>query len=606
MYIKRITKKQWLIIALAGVLLLTLIGIFCFFSGDAADPGKNPQSGENDNQKTSVTELIDSVKGIKNEIKLLLRDIKNEDMDSARTRATHISGTITAVRKPVDQAASLLGGTVPVLRDIQNLLDTAEMAMAEMLQPAIDLMEAHPLSQLKVEDGFNTRLLGHYIDFAESVMPKVEIVLEQLSAIDLSFLDSSGEIAGYLDTANELMEFYHSNPEILPMIKSMMGAEEDRLYVMAVQSPAEIRASGGFPGSIGTIRIQDGVLTLGDFKSVTYMLSAATPKEIRITQEERQLFHYLSGIQTPRDSDLCPDFERVGHIWALAYEAKNHEPVAGVISVTPHIVERLLAVMGTEIELSDGLVINGENAMKVLQHDVYYKYFGRSAVGNGNAASDLIFAEAAQKTMKALTENLSLSDIMDYLPVAKESFEDRTLMLWMKEESEQAFVVEMGWSGGLNRDPEKPEAGVYYNCILPSKMGWYVMMDTSIGERTKNEDGSYTYPVTVTFYNNATVEEIKTAQTYISGGLEGMIRSVAYFFAPAGGTVSDFSASNGQKIKLTTYNGLELGFMDQFLLKPDTPITITYLVTTAPGAEEPLTFSKTPTAQDFYEVYGVG
>jgi hypothetical protein len=437
-------------------------------------------------------------------------------------------------------------------------------------------------------------------------MPEVETFLTLAETTDLSLIDSEGKLSGYLDMVKPLLALYHEYESMLPFLREFLGMEEDRLYLVAAQNSSEIRASGGFPGSIGTIRIQDGVLTLGDFKSVTYMLSAATPKEIRITQEERQLFHYLSGIQTPRDSDLSPDFERVGHIWALAYEAKNNEPVAGVISVTPHIVERLLAVMGTEIELSDGLVINGENAMKVLQHDVYYKYFGRSAVGNGNAASDLIFAEAAQKTMKALTENLSLSDILDYLPVAKESFEDRTLMLWMKEESEQAFVVEMGWSGGLNRDPEKPEAGVYYNCILPSKMGWYVMMDTSIGERTKNEDGSYTYPVTVTFYNNATVEEIKTAQTYISGGLEGMIRSVAYFFAPAGGTVSDFSASNGQKIKLTTYNGLELGFMDEFLLKPDTPITITYLVTTAPGAEEPLTFSKTPTAQDFYEVYGVG
>ena len=176
----------------------------------------------------------------------------------------------------------------------------------------------------------------------------------------------------------------------------------------------------------------------------------------------------------------------------------------------------------------------------------------------------------------------------------------------MKDGQEQAFIQRIGWSGGLNKDPEKPEAGVYYNCILSSKMGWYVLMDTQVGDRVKNEDGSYTYPVTVTFANNATKEELKTAIKYITGGAGGTITSAAYFFAPAGGTVSDFVASNGQKIQIKTYNGLELGFMDRFKLDPNKPITITYNVTTAPGVETPLTFSKTPTAQDYHEFYGVG
>ena len=91
-----------------------------------------------------------------------------------------------------------------------------------------------------------------------------------------------------------------------------------------------------------------------------------------------------------------------------------------------------------------------------------------------------------------------------------------------------------------------------------------------------------------------------------TGGQGGNITSAAFFFAPAGGTVSDFVASNGQKIQIKTYNGLELGFMDRFALKPDIPIVITYNVTTAPGVETPLTFSKTPTAQDYHEFYGVG
>lgn len=122
-------------------------------------------------------------------------------------------------------------------------------------------------------------------------------------------------------------------------------------------------------------------------------------------------------------------------------------------------------------------------------------------------------------------------------------------------------------------------------------------MDTEIGERTKNADGSYTYPIAVTINNNITEEEIKSADRYISAGLGGSMNTVVYFFAPAGGIVDNFTATNGQNIKIKTYNGMNLGFMDIFSLKPNQPITITYTVTTAPGVETPLVFSKTPTAQ---------
>ena len=179
-------------------------------------------------------------------------------------------------------------------------------------------------------------------------------------------------------------------------------------------------------------------------------------------------------------------------------------------------------------------------------------------------------------------------------------------MVWLKDEQEQAFVRRLGWDGGLNRDPNKPEAGVYFNLVLASKMGWYVLMDTQMGERVQNEDGSYTYPVTVTFVNIAEKEEMDQAAKYITGGRGGKLYGVAYFFAPAGGTVSDFSASNGQTIKHKSYHDLELGFMEQFLMQPHKPVTVTYSVTTAPGVETPLTFSKTPTAQDYNEYYGVG
>ena len=47
----------------------------------------------------------------------------------------------------------------------------------------------------------------------------------------------------------------------------------DKVYLLAAQNTAEIRAAGGFPGSIGTIRVEDGVMSIGDFNPVNDVLA---------------------------------------------------------------------------------------------------------------------------------------------------------------------------------------------------------------------------------------------------------------------------------------------------------------------------------------------
>lgn len=601
------TKKKWIIGLSVALVLLIALALFL----EVKSKDNEVAGGENPAKQLVLSVIEDKAKSIMAELKLAVKDMLDENPESARQRVHTISDEINGLRGPLETGITLLKATAPSkakrLEDAQVLLDVADVGLQEILLPAIDLMEAYPISALKVGEGFNTRLIGQYLDFAESVMPTAETLLEKVNSVDLSFLgEEVASYLSYLELANKAMEFYREDPSVLALLKTMLGAEADRFYVIAVQNPAEIRASGGFPGSMGTIRIQDGVLTVGDFTSVVNMMSKATPKGIVITKEEVQLFHHLSSINDPRDAELCPDFERVGHIWAMACQEMLRQPVDGVIAVSPHIVQRLLKVMGEQIELFDGTVLNGDNALKVLLHDIYFAYFGKNYVANAAKVSDELFEEAAKKTLEKLTGDVSVSRLLGYLPVLKTSIEDRTLMLWMKDEQEQALMKRLDCDGGLNQDPTKPEAGVYFNMVLASKMGWYVLIDTYMEVPTRNEDGSYTYPVTVTFFNIAEKEEIKQVKSYISGGLGGATYGVAYFFAPAGGTVSNFSASNGQAITQKTYHGLELGFMEKFRLNPDEPVTVTYLVTTAPGVETPLKFSKTPTAQDYYSVFGVG
>lgn len=554
-------------------------------------------------KELTVPELVKAILSLKKDTEAVLDEVKEGEVSSAREKLSAISENTAGVRLSLERTIESLGDSVPSLQEqmknAKELLNLLDMVSQKLLEPAINELEKNPVSAMKTEEGINTKWLCAYLDFAESLMPDVEQIVEKANTVDLSLVDSDGDMAEALEKVNDLLEMYKKDNAVTGRLKAMLGGEGDRIYLLAAQNSAEIRASGGFPGAMGVIRITDGILKVDDFHKVYDVLASHTPAQAGVTSQESNLFH--GGLSAPRDADYCPDFERVAYIWALGYEAEQKEHLNGVISATPALVQRLLDAMDKEIKLFDGTVLNGDNAVKILQHDLYFEYFGSQGyVANRATVSDQLFADAAKKTMTAITEDMGMDGVMSILSVAKDSFEDRTLMLWMEDPQEQEILQKMGWNGGLNIDPENPQAGIYYNCTVASKMGYFLVREAEIGEGTQNSDGSYTYPITVTFSNDITKEEIRGASSYITGGIGGAIGGSAYFFAPAGGTVSDFTTSNGMNVELQTYHDLQLGLVRSFQIRNDNPVVVQYNVTTAPGVDTPLTLSMTPTVQEYH------
>ena len=204
-----------------------------------------------------------------------------------------------------------------------------------------------------------------------------------------------------MEKADALFAAADDASRYLPAIRAVLGDGSDRLYLFAAQNSSEIRASGGFPGSVGCIRIRGDYLTISDFRSVYQVLQMATPSQAGVTYLDDQLF---SGrLHLSWDADFSPDFERVASIWAMAYEARQHEHVDGVVSGTPAIIPRLLSFLGS-VTLSDGTELTGENAGRVLGHDLYFTYLGRSQSADSALLVDALFSEAAVGTLHLLLD----------------------------------------------------------------------------------------------------------------------------------------------------------------------------------------------------------
>lgn len=603
---RRRRRSERLLLLTAALLLLTAAVLLLADAalGMYADTRKEEQPAPIKSGLSSLvqsTEAAQLAKAVKADYLALADAVKGQDFPAARSHRAAVDRDIQSLEEyldsPVVKAAAGVASLHDELAAAGEYLDIAKTANLELIDPLLDYAERHPVDELKAEGGIRVEALLGYLDLAGRLYPAAEDVFARLDAADprlLSLLDKDGSLSASLSAAGQLAKELLPMMDQLPLLRAMLGAEGDRVYLFAAQNTAEVRASGGFPGSIGKLRIQNGVLTLDQFKSCYDVLRSGTPYAAGITQREDELF--AGRMRLAWDSDFCPDFERVAQIWALSYEARSGEHVNGVISATPVIIQRLLGFLGS-ITIDDGTVLDGDNAMRVLGHDLYFRYY---PAGSGWGASDYmneLFSETASSTLSLLISTAGIGHLKDYLSFARESFADRTLLLWMDDPAEQELVRQLGWAGTLNHDAAKPKIGVFYNSTSASKMGWFLDLDAAIGEPRENADGSKTYPVVVTFGNALTAEEKRQAGSFILGGSWGGLTGTMFIFAPEGGTITNAVSSSG-RLQYSEYEGLQLVYQNG-TIPMDSTVIVSCEITTSPLAEEPLGLMRTPTAQDY-------
>lgn len=546
-------------------------------------------------------QMAGKAKSLKADLGELTASINEKDFERADVATDKLDSTVDDIDELLAGKTWRTAAKMPVVGEyvgaVDSLVDIVKIATGRMIKPALTVIQDYPLDSIKVGDeGFNTYTMEAYIGLLEELNPAINDIIGYLD--DINIPDSlGGKVTEYTDKMTLITDAYAVAEDYLPLLKAFLGGGSDRTYLLAAQNSTEIRAGGGFPGSVGTITIVDGVLTIGDFNSVYDVLPYGTPASVGPSELEDTLFG--NWMHYPRDASFNPDFERVAQIWAKAYGNKSNTNVDGVISLTPTIIQRLLSYMG-EVQLSDGTVLNGENATQMLQHDLYYKYFNNASyTDDTNDVVDSLFAETAKTTMSRLVDDFDLNKIAGYLSVFNAGAEDRTIMMWMADETEQQYVRDVGCSGGLNDNPENPEIGVYISGSDPCKLGWYVNVNTQIGEAQVNEDGTRTYDVTVTVENTIDNNTIKTAGTYILGSYEGAWRGYIHLFAPAGGTISDVKADSNGGFRKSKYENLEVAYNLNVMIYPQKSMNITYKVTTAEGVTTFPKVSMTPTLQEY-------
>lgn len=507
---------------------------------------------------------------------------------------------IPQLEEKMAELRSLIGEVKPVLPLAEDLLANAALPAVETLKiaPPTELLSSNESFEYII----NVRAVMAYLKLAEQLVPRAEGWLEEIENLPLPSEELDEKVDGLSGKVRELLPLYSKAEKYIPLAKAFFDCEEDRQYILAIQNNTEIRASGGFPGNMGLLYLEDGKLYVSSFMAVFDVLSRYVDfKDTTVTPTQTELQIFYEFPYAPRDAVINPHFPRVAEIWCKSPH-KGLKPSQGVISISPTLVQDFLSVMEAEVELSDGTVLDSGNATRYLQHELYMKYFNNwyQDVYTNNDECDAMFAEAAKAVLKMVTSELDLDKIPALLDVVDKQIEERKMLFWLEDPAGQAIIEELGAAGSLNSDPEKPELGVYYSGTVSSKLGWYLNMDVDVGEGRKNGN-AMTYPVTITMENTLTWEEFSTTSAWVVGTCVGSSNPYIFVFAPAGGTVENFTVSNGTIMVPATYQGLDLGYQTWVNFPLGETLVITCDVTTAPGVDAPLGLDMTPTLQEYRE-----
>lgn len=269
------------------------------------------------------------------------------------------------------------------------------------------------------------------------------------------------------------------------LLRELLGENGPRVYLLLFQNNHELRPTGGFIGSYGFLEVDhgrvrkfhiDGIFNPdGQFKE-----NIVPPGPIR----------KVSAGWSLHDSNWWPDFPTSAEKAMLFYEKTGGPTVDGIMTMTPSVIEKLLAVTGPIPMPEYGVTIDSENFMAAVQEEVEVKYDKEL-----NQPKKII-ADLAPLLLDRLFQSKNPAVVLAAAEALSSGLDERHILLYSRNVEAQKLLDDAGWSGRLL------PTGKDYLSVVHTNLNGY-KTDGVIGEEIEHRadvraDGSVIDTVRIT------------------------------------------------------------------------------------------------------------
>lgn len=453
----------------------------------------------------------------------LKREISTSNAQSTQNTVVQMREHTLAAREsagdPLWTLASGLPWAGPNFSAVAEVARAADDVVGLGLEPLINVYGSLDWGTLL--PGSTGRDLGPLKSAAPSVTSAsyaVRVSADRLAQIDVTRLipqvsqpltratEQLHQITGALDAAADASK-------LAPV---MLGAEEPRNYLLMIQNNAESRASGGIPGALAVLTVDNGKLSLEEQASagdVGIMSPALT-----VDPEQQQIYTGRLG-KFMQDVNLTPDFPTSATTAQAMWERKSGKRVDGVISIDPVALSYILDATGPVKISSPELIslaknrlpteLTGKNVVQTLLSDVYAKI-------EQPKLQDAYFAGVAQEIFVALSQGKG--DAKGLIAGITHGTEEGRVLVWSANATEQAVISKYPLSGSIAGPSISPaQFGVYFNDGTGAKMDYYVKRTVQLIKECA-QDGYEQTTVRISSTNTAPAEAATSLPAYVTGG----------------------------------------------------------------------------------------
>lgn len=244
--------------------------------------------------------------------------------------------------------------------------------------------------------------------------------------------------------------------DLADKLKLFFAANDSKRYLLVFQNNAELRASGGFIGSYALIDIHDGQITNIEAPGGGSYDTEAGLKE-RISAPDP--LHLVNPVWHFWDANWWPDWPTTAKKLEWFYEKSDGPTVDGVISLTPKVVEGLLAALGP-IDLKEkyGLEINNENFWLETQRLSEQK-------PDKTKEPKKIIGDLMAKIMEELPGRLNKNSLINLAKNFQENLNEKQILFYFNNDELEKKISEYGLDGKIK------EAARDYLMVVNTNIG---------------------------------------------------------------------------------------------------------------------------------------
>lgn len=366
---------------------------------------------------------------------------------------------------------------------------------------------------------------------------------------------------------------------------ALLGADGPRTYLVVVQNNAEIRATGGLPGSFLLLHARNGRIRLGGQQFGADLRIYHQPV-LPLTDAERRLYGENLGTDV-RDANLTPSFPRAAQLLRARMSHDFGREVDGVISVDPVTLSYLMRTTGP-IDVA-GRHLTDDNVVDVLLHDTYQRI-------DDVDEQDAFFAQVAHKVFAVLTEGSG--DEVGWLRQLGSAAAQRRVLLWSAHPEEQRVIEPSALSGDMvSGDGPDPDVGFYLDNAANGKMEYFLDLDAALESTGCAADGTQTLRARMSLQSDAPSDVSELGRWVTGPGTytaRGNIKVNLRVYGPRGGTITSLRA-NGEPLKVVgaEHDGHPVALVT-VVLEPGDEVDIQATLRTAAGRRGDPTFAWTP------------